>query len=173
MHHATHLYATCHTHELDVLHIRMSHTTHMNASRHTCVSIVSHTWIRHVIHMNELNHTYECITTHMLPTEEIRFKTFGSLEIYQFSWYIFWVTRTGYTLMKTCMKVWGLPWNRVLYVRGLPWKLVGKFGCPYCFKSDLLRVWCKHRVTHINKTWNTYEWVLSHMWMHHATHACA
>jgi len=42
---------------------------------------------------------------------------------------------------KTCMKWRGLPWKRVGYVWGLPWKLVWSFGNRNYFKADLLRLW--------------------------------
>ena len=31
------------------------------------------------------------------------------------------------------------------------------------------RLWMSHG-THVNHSWNTYEWVMSHIWMSHATH---
>jgi len=43
--------------------------------------------------------------------------------------------------VKICLTIWGLPWQRVWYVRGLPWKLVWHFGSRNYSKSDLLRLW--------------------------------
>jgi len=63
------------------------------------------------------------------------------LQISQFSWEIFWVTGTPFTLVKTCIKIWELPWKRALYVRGLPWKLVEIFGSRSFFKANLLCLW--------------------------------
>ena len=45
--------------------------------------------------------------------------------------------------MNLFLKIWGLPWKRVWYVRGLPWKFVWNFGSCHHFKSDLLRLWSR------------------------------
>jgi len=63
------------------------------------------------------------------------------LQIYPLSWYIFWVTGTPFTHVKTRLKFWGLPWKVAWYVRGFPWKPVGNFCCRNDFKSDLLHPW--------------------------------
>jgi len=39
------------------------------------------------------------------------------------------------------MKIVGFPWKRVWYVRGLPWKLAGKFGSRDDLKFNLVRLW--------------------------------
>ena len=43
--------------------------------------------------------------------------------------------------VKSCLKSWRLPRNHVLYVRGLPWKLVGIFDSRNHVKSDLVGPW--------------------------------
>jgi len=57
------------------------------------------------------------------------------LETYQFSWQILWVTGTPFTHVKTWLKLWGLPWKHIWYVRGLPWNDFGNVGSRNCFKS--------------------------------------
>jgi len=59
----------------------------------------------------------------------------------------FWLTGTPSTHVKPCLKSWGLPRKRVWYVRGLMWKVIGKFGSRNYFKSNFLRLWmqrCPH-----------------------------
>ena len=86
-------------------------------------------------HCNTLQHTLQHTATHWI-SRSIGFPDRS------FEWRGFWLRGTPFTHMKTCMTIWVLPWKRVWYVRGLPWKLVGNFGIRNYLKSDLLRPWC-------------------------------
>ena len=62
-----------------------------------------------------------------------------SVQIYQFSGKVFWVTGIPFTQLKTCVELWGLPWKYVWCVWELLWKGVRYFGSRDSFKPDLLR----------------------------------
>jgi len=85
-------------------------------------------------------------------TEEIRLEIFGSPDLSGFRSVGFpdrsfeWRGLHLHT-WNFCMKIWGLPWKRVWYVRGLLWKLVEIFGSRNYLMSDFLRPWipiCSH-----------------------------
>jgi len=106
----------------------------------TCVTCLIHTCdVTYVFTC--LNHIIKCVNPII-----IRSRGDQTLDIWisRFSWFsrtLFWVTETLFTHVKPCLKYWGLPRKRVENVRGLPWKLVGKFGSFNHFKADLLRPW--------------------------------
>jgi len=106
--------------------VSMSSMTHLY--RHT-----SFIWVSFIPHV--FNYSF-------IPlTEEIRIKIFGSRDL-TISSSNFNLTGTPFTRLETCMQMWGLPWKRVWYVRGLPSKLDGNFDSRSYVKSNLLRLWC-------------------------------
>jgi len=85
-----------------------------------------------------------CVCVYVWPlTEEISLKIFGCRGLTIVSLDLLSDRDSVYT-REPRMKIWGLPWKRVWYVRGLPWNLVGNFGSRQYFKSELLRLWRRH-----------------------------
>ena len=83
------------------------------------------------IHMCDVTHSYVrcdsfiCVSfTHSRRRSDLKDLR---LEIYRVSRYVFWVMGTLFTPLKTCMKMWGLPWKRVWLFMGASVKTCCKF----------------------------------------------
>ena len=83
------------------------------------------------------------------------------LQILRFSRKIFWVPGTPFTHVQIRLKIWGVPWKRVWYVRGLLWKFVSNFGSRNYFMSDLLRLWATLNPSRILRIECNTSWELS------------
>jgi len=132
-------------------------------------------WMNRVVYMNDMTRVNRICPL----TEEIILQIFESPDHYTNPVRSFQCRGVCLPTWKFCWKSWGLPWYRVWYVRGLPWKLVGNFGSRNYFQYDLLRAWAMAWiVSHIWMTWLetrpihmhdssdlTYEWIVSRIRM--------
>jgi len=77
------------------------------------------------------------------------------LQIYQFSWWIFWVPGTPVYSRENLM-------NESCHTYG--WVMSHIWMNESCLHIRM------SRVTHMNESCHTYAWVVSHIWMSHVTH---
>jgi len=104
-------------------------------------------------HTKHTHTVSRCSTVHSRRRTDLKHL---DLEIYQFFWWILWLTGTLFTHLKIRLWLWRLSWKRVWNVRGLPWKRVGNFGSRNYLESDLLRAWCPVSMTTVYQCDNTH-----------------
>jgi len=149
--HATHMDVSCHIYEWVMSHIWMSHVTHTNER------VMSPWWTSHVTHMNESCRTYERAMPHK------RRANLGGFP------HVTWLFHTrDFVSDVTDLYVWHdslvCVTNEACHTRERPQR--PQITHSYSYMSH---IWISHdpfiliRVTCMNESCHTYEWVLSHV----------
>jgi len=130
----THTYA--HTHTFTYTH------THTHTHAHTFTFTYTHTYTSTHSHIHQ--HTYTYAQTNWLRAQRRIDLKYLALQIRQFSFPLFRVTKTPVYQCKNVFEFLGNPVKNCLKVTGTQWKLVWNFGSRNYLKSDLLRPWHLH-----------------------------
>jgi len=147
-------------------HLWQRHVTRGSASCHTYECVMSHIWVRHVPHMSASCHTCErvmpCVTKtcHMATScrtlrTDRRHDTYYSDTLHISMRH---VARTNASC-QSCERV--MP--RVKKTKTC--HVTCRSSSCHVLRSD------QRHVTHMNASCHTYECIMSHIWMHHVTHA--
>jgi len=188
MSHVTHMNASCHIHEWDMLYIWMSHVTFsrtlllrvpfyiLSAAGRSEISESSHIWMSHVTQMNESCHTWMSHVTfyHLMPLR-VHFHILSAQVD------LIWVSlvkRVNESRHNTSMShvthtneschtyEWGMPWRmrHVTFYHTIPLRV--PFNCllaadKFDFVYVMPHIWMSHVTTH--------QWVMAHIWMSHVT----
>ena len=157
-----------------MLHIWMSHIAHVNGSCHAYEWVMSHILMRYVTHVNESCHTCEWVMSHMWMSHMNK-------SCYTYEWVIYWwdkshmwicgagvqekssrvisTSHVPHTINESCPSKW------VMFLLSTEICPTYKWDMPHVDESCLsVHLWM------IRVSLHTYEWVMSHIQMRHATH---
>ena len=151
--HVTHMNESCHIYEWVMAHIWMSHGTHGNTEGVLCATLMRD--IPPACHTT----THEWVMTHIRMRHVIRMNE----SCHTFEWVMshIWIhmcalIHESYLCVYICIYIYIHIYIFFLYIH---------------MYSHLCVTYPLHVTrTHMNESWQTYEWVMSHAWMSQVTH---
>jgi len=171
---------------------KMSHVARMNESHHTCEWVMSHVWMSHVAYMHlhlavKLVHACAALACHHDMNESYQHMWMSHVTRMNESCHIHALASRCIILSRVCCsclpswykRVISLIWMRDIARMNESCRHV--MSCVYTLASHchsfvlMLLLLCHPWINesydwYMNKSYCTYEWVTSHIWMSHVTH---
>ena len=175
--HVTYMNESCYIYEWVLSHIWMSHVTHMNKWResshtyeyicicdmtriyicdmtiymwHDYIHIRDMTHTRHFTGINGSCHTYEWVTSHTWMSHVTR--TNESHHTYTYKWVLSHIWMNHVTHMNESDHITHVTYAYMSHVAHRSYRVISHHTCHTCIH------------VHINESYHTYEWIMSHMW---------
>jgi len=141
-------------------HVRMGRVTHINEARHAYERIVWHIWVSHLTHINKQCHAPLQPHSHLLTAKgfvQMSHVTHMNESYRTYEWVMSHIWTSHVTDLDS------LRHSRVKAERFV-------YKCNVVVYGLWHSTYCTSHVTHMNGSYYTYEWVMSHIWMSHVTH---